>query len=205
MKALISILIFMVFMTGCSEDPRLENFKFQITPANPPIIFAGRTLTYVLGEEVIEIDIKGPWMLTGFNVVNDNDRTITLVSLEYRVTGPDGKIRVGDTFSYVGDDPQNVFGVFKAEGDINCDGFVTDDDLTAIPPQNCDLDNANPSYIGTKFYIHDLMQGVKDDELDEFRGGSFSFQVRLEGWFGGPDNAEESFFKEVYFSVGSNL
>jgi hypothetical protein len=204
MKILTSFLILLIFITGCSEDPKVKNFKFQIAPANPPIIFANRTLRFVTGEEVTEIEIAGPWMLTGFNVINDNDRTITLVSLDFKVTGPDGKSRTASQFREIVGDTQNFFGVFKAEGDINCDGFVTPEDTNALPPSQCDLDNNNPSFLGAQIYVHDMLQGIKGNELDKFRGGNFTFEVRLEGWLGPPDAPEEGFFKIITFSVNSN-
>ena len=143
-------------------------------------------------------------MLVGFNVVNDNDRTITIVALDFKVTGPDGKDRKSSTFQYVGDEGQDVFGVFKAEADINCDGVVDANDDGAKAPFICDLDNRNPSFQGAQLYIHDLMQGVTGEDLDQFRGGSFTFEMRLEGWLGPPEAPLEGFFKIVTFTVGSN-
>lgn len=203
MKALILSLVLSVLVFGCGEEPTVENFKLQIAPSDPPIIFTTRTLTYVIGGETVEFEILGPWMQTGFAVVNNNDKAITIVSAEFRVTAPDGETRTAQLFQGI-DLGQDTFGVFKAEKDINCDGVVNVDDDGATAPANCDLDEQNPSYNGSRYYIFDLMQGVTGEDLDPFRGGSFTFELRLEGWVGGPEDPEEGFFKVVLFTVGSN-
>ena len=192
-----------MLLTACSEDERIEKFQFQLAPQSPPIIFANRTLTFVIGEEVQQVEILGPWMNTGFAAVNDNDRTITIVSAEFNVTstGADGKAQV---FFGINNFDNDVFGVFKAEGDINCNGLVEPEDATSPEPQSCPLDEANPSFTGDRYYIFDLLNGVDSERIDEFRGTAFNFEVRLEGWFGGPDDPQESFFKIVYFTVSSN-
>jgi len=211
MKVLLFFLSFIILFSGCSEDERLAKFKFEIKPSNPSIIFKTRPLNYPL--PVGSVTITGPWMIAGFNIVNENDRTITIVSAEFRVSALDGEVKSAEVFippdsNLPPEYDQNNFGVFKAALDLNCDGIVSELDVPGSEPDPetnpCLLDRQNPTSLGLQIYIYDLLKGVTGDAVDAYRGGTFNFDVRLEGWFGGPDSPEESFFKVVSFQVDSN-
>lgn len=203
MKAFFSMLVLVILNLGCSEDPRIENFKMQINPSQPAIIFSNITERDVIGVEIVEQEITGPWMQIGFDVVNDNTQTITISAAEFRVTAQDGATRVAETFLNFSD-PPGYFGVFRAEGDINCDGVVDVLDATATNPASCVLDDQNPSFQRERWYVFNLLQGIEGERIDPFRGSSFDFEVRLEGWFGGLDDPQEGFFKIINFTVNSN-
>jgi len=204
MKKAIIFLLLTLFIFGCSTDPNVENFQVQISPTSPPIIFQTRTLVFSVGGEAFTVEIDGPWMQTGISVINDNDKTISILSIELRVTGPDGEVRTAETFQSLSTADQSFFGVFKPEGDLNCDGVADENDETSAIPEVCDLDEQNPSFKGELFYIYDLMGGLEGEDLDPFRGGNFDFEMRLEGWTGTLNAPEESFFKVINFSVSSN-
>jgi|GEM_PF-5550635 len=204
MKKIITFLILALFTFGCSQDPNVENFEVQISPTSPPIIFKTRELVFSVGGEAFTVEITGPWMRSGISVINNNDKTISIISIEIRVTGPDGETRAASTFQNLSVADQSFFGVFKPEGDLNCDGVADENDATSSIPEFCDLDQLNPSFKGDLFYIYDLLGGLEGEDLDPFRGGNFDFEMRLEGWTGTINAPEESFFKIINFSVSSN-
>lgn len=210
--------ILILCLTACSNDEDISNkVQMAVTPAVPFAINQDVQIYLGTGDEgPLYETISGPWALLGFDFVNNHDEVITIIAATFEVTGPDGLVRTAGTYGAgVSSEELLLFSSIKPEGDIDCDGFderVFDDEGNELltkskegeEPETCPLDEKNMSYTGKRMYIRGLLSGVEKKKQAQYVGGTYTVNVKFEGWIGHFDSPKSNFVKKIAFTVTSN-
>jgi len=202
MKKNVFLILSSLLIMSCSSNPEAEEFKVEVN--QDFLLFSSfQEVVEIPGGENQIIEISPPLTRINFDITNNNTSVITIAAVSYRVTGPDGEVRTGTVTDITEPAGNTIFGTFRPELDENCDGVYDSTVLmteTEVTP--CSFDTNNPSFNSDRFYLQDLLSGV--DDFEDFRSGSFDFELRFDGWFGTPTDPQEDFQKIISFSVQGN-
>lgn len=219
-KKILLLSFISIFLISCKEDKRAEQIKASVQES-PFAILANRKLVFVVGDEVIEYELKAPWSILKFKFENKSDLGVVIVAATFIITDPiTGKevIIAHDNMDSRTGVPRTFFSTIKAEGDTDCDGTVEKEESAA--PESCPLDQGDLSKNNSLAYLHGLSsqsaatpeEGEGGDQntqaanliSEQYRGVVFGVRAKFEGWYGSLDDPQSNFFKEIFFSISAN-
>ena len=186
-------------------------------PSEPLAILAKSQISLSTGLDLIVVDLNPPWSPLKFTFTNDSNDTVTIVAMSFEISDPITGGTKDVTVVNFTITQSVILSTIRANGDLNCDGYVDDDDATVsspIPPgdtANCSLDATNLNYSSRALYIEDFSSSNTDGGgeesgsiADQYRGQSFPVIGRFEGWYGPPEQPLRNFYQEVVFNLRAN-
>lgn len=211
--------VWLLLLSLCScADEENSDVTIEPAPSEPLAILAKSQISFTAGIDVITVDLNPPWSPLKFTFENDSNDTVTIVAMSFLVTDPvqgENNLILVVNFSVT---ESVVLTTIRANGDLNCDGFVNEDDNAVTNPipigdtENCPLDASNLTFSPKALYIESIVSNVgggggennNATVAEQYRGLSFPVIGRFEGWYGTPDQPLRNFYQEVFFNLKAN-